>query len=40
MLGEVWLMSGQSNMEMSAAWGIKDGDEMAKPIIKYQIFYR
>ena len=31
MLGEVWLMSGQSNMEMSAAWGIKDGDaEMAK----------
>lgn len=31
MLGEVWLMSGQSNMEMSAAWGIKDGDaEMVK----------
>jgi sialate O-acetylesterase len=31
MLGEVWLMSGQSNMEMSAAWGIKDGDiEMKK----------
>nr|WP_314495893.1 sialate O-acetylesterase [uncultured Chryseobacterium sp.] len=31
MLGEVWLMSGQSNMEMSAAWGIKDGDaEMQK----------
>jgi len=31
MLGEVWLVSGQSNMEMSAAWGIKDGDsEIAK----------
>lgn len=31
MLGEVWLMSGQSNMEMSAAWGIENGDaEMAK----------
>ncbi|MCQ4035121.1 sialate O-acetylesterase [Kaistella montana] len=26
MLGEVWLLSGQSNMEMSASWGIKDGD--------------
>ncbi len=26
MLGEVWLMSGQSNMEMSAAWGIDNGD--------------
>ncbi|WP_292009526.1 sialate O-acetylesterase [Chryseobacterium sp.] len=31
MSGEVWLVSGQSNMEMSAAWGIKDGDaEVAK----------
>ena len=31
MLGEVWLVSGQSNMEMSAAWGIKDGEtEIAK----------
>jgi hypothetical protein len=39
MLGEVWLMSGQSNMEMSAAWGIKDGDaEMAKPIIQISDF--
>ncbi len=26
MLGEVWLLSGQSNMEMSASWGIKDGE--------------
>ncbi len=27
LIGEVWLCSGQSNMEMSASWGIKDGDE-------------
>jgi sialate O-acetylesterase len=27
LLGEVWLCSGQSNMEMSAAWGIKNGDQ-------------
>ncbi|MGC4129102.1 MAG: sialate O-acetylesterase [Bergeyella sp.] len=27
MLGEVWLVSGQSNMEMSAAWGISDGEK-------------
>tara|TARA_R110002050_G_scaffold171113_2_gene303132 strand:- start:56955 stop:58328 length:1374 start_codon:yes stop_codon:yes gene_type:complete len=27
LIGEIWLCSGQSNMEMSAAWGIKDGDE-------------
>jgi sialate O-acetylesterase len=27
LLGEVWLCSGQSNMEMSAAWGIKNGEE-------------
>lgn len=26
-LGEVWFCSGQSNMEMSAGWGIKDGDK-------------
>jgi sialate O-acetylesterase len=30
MIGEVWLCSGQSNMEMNANWGIKDGDEEAK----------
>ncbi|GLB49354.1 sialate O-acetylesterase [Neptunitalea lumnitzerae] len=29
-IGEVWFCSGQSNMEMSAAWGIENGDaEMA-----------
>lgn len=27
LIGEVWLCSGQSNMEMSAAWGIKNGAE-------------
>lgn len=27
LIGEVWLCSGQSNMEMSASWGIKNGDE-------------
>lgn len=27
MLGEVWLLSGQSNMEMTAGWGIKDGEK-------------
>lgn len=31
LIGEVWLCSGQSNMEMSASWGIENGDEeMAK----------
>lgn len=30
LIGEVWLCSGQSNMEMSAAWGIKNGDEEVK----------
>jgi sialate O-acetylesterase len=30
LIGEVWLCSGQSNMEMSAKWGIKDGDEEIK----------
>ncbi|OYU82076.1 MAG: sialate O-acetylesterase [Flavobacterium sp. BFFFF1] len=27
LIGEVWLCSGQSNMEMSASWGIKDGEQ-------------
>lgn len=27
MLGEVWLCSGQSNMEFSVSWGLKDGDK-------------
>lgn len=30
LIGEVWLCSGQSNMEMSAAWGIKNGEEEIK----------
>ncbi|GLB51284.1 9-O-acetylesterase [Neptunitalea chrysea] len=30
-IGEVWFCSGQSNMDMSAAWGIENGDsEVAK----------
>lgn len=27
LIGEVWLCSGQSNMEMSVSWGIDNGDE-------------
>ncbi|WP_231562590.1 sialate O-acetylesterase [Muricauda sp. MAR_2010_75] len=27
LVGEVWLCSGQSNMEMSASWGIDNGDD-------------
>jgi hypothetical protein len=35
MLGEVWLISGQSNMEYTPAWGMKDADaEMPKPIFR------
>jgi sialate O-acetylesterase len=30
LIGEVWLCSGQSNMEMSAAWGINNGDDEIK----------
>jgi sialate O-acetylesterase len=30
LIGEVWLCSGQSNMEMSAQWGIDNGDEEIK----------
>lgn len=30
LIGEVWLCSGQSNMEMSASWGIENGDEAIK----------
>lgn len=29
LIGEVWLCSGQSNMEMNANWGIKNGEEEA-----------
>ena len=30
LIGEVWVCSGQSNMEMSVGWGIKNGEEEAK----------
>lgn len=30
LIGEVWLCSGQSNMEMSAEWGIDNGEEEIK----------
>lgn len=30
LIGEVWLCSGQSNMEMSASWGIENGEEAIK----------
>ena len=30
MLGEVWICAGQSNMEMSANWGIDNGEEAIK----------
>ncbi|WKL43709.1 sialate O-acetylesterase [Flavobacterium sp. ZE23DGlu08] len=39
LIGEVWICSGQSNMEMSASWGIENGDEAVKkaanPIIRF-----
>lgn len=30
LIGEVWVCGGQSNMEMSASWGIDDGEEEVK----------
>lgn len=30
LIGEVWICSGQSNMEMSASWGIENGNETIK----------
>lgn len=30
LIGEVWICSGQSNMEMNASWGIENGDEAIK----------
>ncbi|QBN20348.1 sialate O-acetylesterase [Flavobacterium nackdongense] len=30
LVGEVWICSGQSNMEMNASWGIENGDEVVK----------
>lgn len=37
LIGEVWLCSGQSNMEMNAGWGIKNGDEEAQKAINSNI---
>jgi sialate O-acetylesterase len=37
LIGEVWLCSGQSNMEMNANWGIKNGEEEAKKAINSSI---
>ena len=37
LIGEVWLCSGQSNMEMNANWGIKNGEEEAKKAINSNI---
>lgn len=37
LIGEVWICSGQSNMEMSAAWGIKNGDEELKNALNLNI---
>ena len=30
LIGEVWICSGQSNMEMNASWGIENSDEAVK----------
>jgi sialate O-acetylesterase len=30
LIGEVWICSGQSNMEMNASWGIENGNEEVK----------
>ncbi|WP_053977066.1 sialate O-acetylesterase [Mangrovimonas xylaniphaga] len=40
LIGEVWLCSGQSNMEMSPAWGIKNDDEVAKANVPNIRFFR
>lgn len=37
LIGEVWICSGQSNMEMSASWGIKNGDEVVKNAVNSKI---
>lgn len=44
LIGEVWLCSGQSNMEMSVDWGINNGEEEAAladhPNIRYIKYYK
>jgi sialate O-acetylesterase len=37
LIGEVWICSGQSNMEMSASWGIENGDEALKNAVNPNI---
>ena len=37
LIGEVWLCSGQSNMEMNANWGIQNGEEEAKKALNSSI---
>jgi len=37
LIGEVWICSGQSNMEMNASWGIENGDEVVKNALNSNI---
>ena len=37
LIGEVWICSGQSNMEMPASWGIENGDEAVKNAMNLNI---
>jgi sialate O-acetylesterase len=37
LIGEVWICSGQSNMEMNASWGIENGDQVVKNAINPNI---
>jgi sialate O-acetylesterase len=37
LIGEVWICSGQSNMEMNASWGIENGDEAVKNAVNPNI---
>jgi sialate O-acetylesterase len=37
LIGEVWICSGQSNMEMNASWGIDNGDEAVKNAVNPNI---
>lgn len=39
LIGEVWLCSGQSNMEMNANWGIQNGEEEAKKATNSNIHF-
>ena len=39
LIGEVWLCSGQSNMEMNANWGIKNGAEEAQKATNSNILF-